>query len=84
MCECATATGSGVGFTFWQGDANVLVRFDGGQVTSDGGVAWVARAEEALGVCAALAACVPEWRRGGVRHSLEALVRQRVFQIACG
>ena len=84
MCECATATGSGVGFTFWQGDANLLVRFDGGQVTSDGGVAWVARAEEALGVCAALAACVPEWRRGGVRHSLEALVRQRVFQIACG
>jgi hypothetical protein len=84
MCECATATGTGVGFTFWQGDANLLMRFDGGQLTSDGGVPWVARAEEALGVCAALAACVPEWRRGGVRHSLETLVRQRVFQIACG
>jgi len=41
-------------------------------------------AETALGVCAALAACVPEWRRGGVRHRLETLVRQRVFQIACG
>jgi hypothetical protein len=62
----------------------VLARFDGGPVTSDGGLLWVARAEEALGVCAALAACVPEWRRGGVRHSLTALVRQRVFQIACG
>src|SRR5215213_10172722 len=84
MCQCATAAGRGVGFTFWQGDANLLMRFDGGQVTSDGGVPWVARAEEALGVCAALAACVPEWRRGGVRHSLPALVRQRVFQIACG
>src|SRR3954454_18078318 len=84
MCQCATATGAGVGFAFWQGDANLLVRFDGGQLTSDGGVPWVARAEEAPGVCAALAACVPEWRRGGVRHSLEALVRQRVFQIACG
>jgi hypothetical protein len=44
----------------------------------------VVHAEAVLGVCAALAACVPEWRRGGVRHSLEALVRQRVFQIACG
>jgi hypothetical protein len=84
MCECATATGTGVGFTFWQGDANLLMRFDGGQLTSDGGVPWVARAEEALGVCAALAAGVPEWRRGGVRHSLETLVRQRVFQIGCG
>src|SRR6185312_16631228 len=29
-------------------------------------------------------ACVPEWRRGTVRHSLADLVRQRVFQIACG
>src|SRR5829696_3898160 len=84
MCQCATATGSGVGFTFWQGGANLLMRFDGGQMTSDGGLPWVAQAEAALGVCAALAAGVPEWRRGGVRHSREALVRQRVFQIACG
>jgi hypothetical protein len=84
MCDCATAVGSGAGFTFRQADANLLVRFDGGQVTSDGGLPWVARAEAALGVCAALAGCVPEWRRGPVRHSLEALVRQRVFQIACG
>ena len=84
MCECAPADESGVGFTFWLADANVPARFDGGQVTSDGGLPWVARAEAALGVCAALAAGVPEWRRGGVRHRREALVRQRVFQIACG
>src|SRR5512134_3708708 len=84
MCECATAAGPAGGFTFWQADTNVFARFDGGRVTSDGGLPWVARAEQALGVCAALTACVPEWRRGGVRHSLEALVRQRVFQIACG
>jgi hypothetical protein len=45
---------------------------------------WLAEAETATGICAALAACVPEWRRGTVHHSLEALVRQRVFQIACG
>ena len=84
MCECATATGTGVGFRFWQDDVNLVVRFDGGRVTSDGGLPWVVQAEMALGVCAALAGCVPEWRRGGVRHSLVTLVRQRVFQIACG
>ena len=84
MCDCATAVAPAAGFTFWQADANLRVRFDGGQVTSDGGLPWLAQAEAALGVCAALAAGVPEWRRGGVRHSLEALVRQRVFQIACG
>jgi len=58
--------------------------FDGGRLTSDGGLPWVGEAEAVLGVCAALAADVPEWRRGPVRHSLAALVRQRVFQIACG
>jgi Transposase DDE domain group 1 len=58
--------------------------FDGGRLTSDGGLPWLAEAEEHLGICAALAACVPEWRRGPVRHCLAALVRQRVFQIACG
>jgi Transposase DDE domain group 1 len=84
MCQCAAVAGSGVGFRFWQDDVDLGVHFDGGQISSDGGLPWVVHAEAALGVCAALAACVPEWRRGGVRHSLEALVRQRVFQIACG
>jgi hypothetical protein len=59
-------------------------RFDGGRLTSDGGLPWLERAETALGVCAAFAAVIPEWRRGPVRHALETLVRQRVFQIACG
>ncbi|PZR67290.1 MAG: IS1380 family transposase, partial [Solirubrobacterales bacterium] len=45
---------------------------------------WLADAEAEVGICRALAACVPEWRRGRVTHSLETLVRQRVFQIACG
>ena len=58
--------------------------FDGGRLTSDGGLPWLAEAEAALGLCAAFAADLPEWRRGAVQHSLEALVRQRVFQIACG
>src|ERR671933_709307 len=58
--------------------------FDGGRLTSDGGLPWLAEADAALGVCAAFAALVPEWRRGRVRHSLETLVRQRVFQLACG
>jgi len=31
-----------------------------------------------------MAAHVPEWRRGKVRHSLLTLLTHRVFQIACG
>jgi hypothetical protein len=58
--------------------------FDGPQLTSDGGLCWLSEADTTLGLCAAVAAHVPEWRQGSVRHSLETLVRQRVFQIACG
>ena len=83
-----SATSDGVPLRF--GAATVPVplpleaSFDGGRLTSDGGLVWLGEAEAVLGVCAALAADVPEWRRGAVRHSLEALVRQRVFQLACG
>ncbi len=59
--------------------------FDGGRITSDGGLVWLAEADRELGLCEAIAEEVPEWRRGAsVSHSLPALVRQRVYQIACG
>src|SRR5918911_4331201 len=60
------------------------VAFDAGRLTSDGGLPWLAEADAALGLCEALARVIPDWRRGPVRHSLVTLVRQRVYQIACG
>jgi hypothetical protein len=64
----------------------LLAAFDGGRLTSDGGVPWLAEADAALGLCTTLAGCIPDWRRrrGAVVHSLETLVRQRVLPIACG
>jgi hypothetical protein len=62
----------------------LVAAFDGGRLTSDGGLPWLAEADTALELCAALARQIPEWRRRAVVHSLETLVRQRVFQIACG
>lgn len=59
--------------------------FDGGRITSDGGLLWLAETDRALGLCEAVAEHVPEWRASrSVRHSLATLVRQRVYQIACG
>jgi hypothetical protein len=58
--------------------------FDGGQLTSDGGLPWLAAADAAIGVCAEIAACVPDWRREARAHSLATLICQRVYQIACG
>jgi hypothetical protein len=58
--------------------------FDGGRLTSDGGLVWLAEADRELGLCEEIASHVPEWRGPSVRHSLEMLVRQRVLQIASG
>jgi Transposase DDE domain group 1 len=59
------------------------VAFDASQLTSDGGLVWLAQADDQLGLSTALAAQIREWRRGPVRHSLARLVRQRILQIAC-
>jgi Transposase DDE domain group 1 len=58
--------------------------FDGGRLTSDGGLPWLAQADAVLGLCARLAGALPERRTRHIRYSLESLVRQRVLQIACG
>ena len=60
------------------------VDFLGGRLTSDGGLPWLAAADAELGLTAALAAEIPDWRRRRGRHDLPTLVAQRVYQIACG
>ena len=62
----------------------LVAAFDGGRVTSDGGLPWLAEADAALDLCASMARCIPDWRRGRIIHTLETQVRQRVYQIACG
>jgi Transposase DDE domain group 1 len=80
MDDCATQT---MRFET-EGSLALEAAFDGGRLTSDGGVLWLARVDEELGLCEAISECVPEWRTRKARHSLASLVRQRVFQIACG
>lgn len=58
--------------------------FDGGRITSDGGLVWLAEMDSEISLCEAVAKHVPEWRKRRGRHCLLSLVRQRVFQIACG
>jgi hypothetical protein len=58
--------------------------FDLDALTSDGGLVWVREADDALGLSAALAAEIPEWRQRPGRHALVTLIQQRVYQIACG
>lgn len=64
VCDGATPVSPAAGFVLRAPtEPTLTATFDGGQLTGDGGLPWLAQAEAALGVCAGLAACVPEWRR---------------------
>lgn len=66
-------------------DKIVVARFDQPRASSDGGAVLLKGCDEALGLTAALAACMEDWRQQSkVRHDLDELLRQRVFAIACG
>ena len=80
MSDCATSA-----MSFETECALALeAAFDGGRITSDGGLVWLQKMDSELGLCEAVSGCVPEWRKRRSRHSLLSLVKQRVFQIACG
>jgi hypothetical protein len=54
-----------------------MVAFVAGQLTSDGGLVWLAQADDHLGLLAGCAAQIRDRRRGPVHHPLALLVRQR-------
>ena len=61
----------------------VEARFDAGRLTSDGGLVWVAEADRSLGLGEAFRSVCPRVA-SSPEHSRLELVRQRIFQIACG
>ena len=63
----------------------VVASFDGGTVSSDGGVLLLAEVDRRLGLLEQFAACFKDHRNPDlVEHSIEELVRQRVFGLALG
>ena len=67
------------------GRKTITAAFDGGRLSSDGGVMLLAAAERRLGIAARLARLVPD-RRDPTRitHTLADMIRARVFAICCG
>jgi hypothetical protein len=63
----------------------LTVDFDGGNLTSDGGVLWLRSVDEGLGLTAGLVRCLLDRRDPQrVRHPRLEQLRQRIYQIACG
>jgi hypothetical protein len=63
----------------------VTAAFDGGRISSDGGVMLLAMAERRLGVAERLARCFPDRRDPArITHTLADMIRARIFAIGCG
>jgi hypothetical protein len=67
------------------GRKKVTAAFDGGRITSDGGVMLLSAAERRLQLADRLAAAIHDPRDARrVRHAIADIVRARIFAIACG
>ena len=67
------------------GRRKVQARFDGGRVCSDGGALLLHEVERRRGILRRLASCFTDFRDPRlVEHSVEEMVRQRVYAIALG
>jgi hypothetical protein len=63
----------------------VTAAFDGGLISSDGGVLLLAGADKRLGLVDMLAAIIPDHRdQALITHTMSDILRARVFAIACG
>ena len=63
----------------------ITAAFDGGRISSDGGVMLLALAERRMGIAARLAAEITDRRdRTRVVHALADILRARILAIACG
>lgn len=63
----------------------VVGRFDGGEITSDGGGVLLREVEQRTGILRQMAACFTDHRRAErIEHRLEELIAQRVYGLALG
>jgi hypothetical protein len=67
------------------GGKKITAAFDGGRITSDGGVMLLAQAERRLAIAEKLAVAIAD-RRDPLRvvHPLSDILRARILAIACG
>ncbi len=88
MPRTAPAEGedSAPGFSFPAiGRKKVTAAFDGGRLTSDGGVLLLSQAERTMGISRRLADCIADPRDPSrVIHRLDDILRARILAIACG
>jgi hypothetical protein len=67
------------------GGRDLVWRFDGGDITSDGGALLLRKVEQRTGIVRRFAACFTDYRKSEqIEHPLLDLITQRVFGLALG
>ena len=67
------------------GRRDVVGRFDGGRIISDGGGLLLREVDQRLGMLARLSGCFSDYRNpNSIEHDVQALVAQRVYGLALG
>jgi len=67
------------------GRRKLVAAFDAGHISSDGGLVLLHRVDERFGLLRKFAECFKDYRNPDlIEHTVEHLVRQRVYGIACG
>jgi len=81
MTEC---TQSGFGFEAC-GNREIVARFDGGTISSDGGVLLLRQTDKRLNLLPRLAECFLDGRnQNQVEHTVEEMLSQRIYGLALG
>jgi len=63
----------------------ITAAFDGGRMSSDGGVMLLSMAERRLGLAERLARCIPDRRDASrIAHTIADMIRARILAICCG
>ena len=81
MTECIQ---SGFGFEA-SGSREIVARFDGGTISSDGGAFLLRRTDKRLNLMPRLAECFLDGRnQTQVEHSIQEMLSQRIYGLALG
>ena len=68
-----------------QNGKEIIANFDGGIITSDAGIIWIAELDKRLGITKKFAQCFRDYRHPSyIEHSVHQLLAQRIYGIILG
>ncbi len=68
----------------WVKNRKISINFNGGHITSDGGILLLQKIDNKLGLTKKISRRIKDLRiKGKVKHKIESMIRQRIYGLAC-